>query len=186
MPRRPPDRPDDVAFAPWVGSRYTTSRPRVAVMMLNPGHAPASHKLARRDLLRRFGVGVIAYEEYCKQLASLIPQWGFGRVIRWFQELGLEPEKIAFLNMALCAVADDSYFPQLFESCFERHTRAFSATLEPDVVLLCGKKELSPYTGAIESLGIKVILTWHYRPMHTQAGRKELQRVRAKLDNLNC
>ena len=32
-PTRPPDRPDDVAMAPSVGSRYSMTSPRVTVVM---------------------------------------------------------------------------------------------------------------------------------------------------------
>ena len=105
-------------------------------------------------------------------------------MVRWLQAINLEPEMIAFLNVALCAVADDKYSKDLFTTCFERHTRKLVATLEPDVVLLCGKKQLKPFVSSIESLGMKVILTSHYRPMYTGKGKAELQRVRAELDKL--
>jgi hypothetical protein len=80
-------------------------------------------------------------------------------------------------------VANDRYFKELFDTCLARHTRAFLVALEPDVVLLCGKRQLDPYVDTIESLGTEVILTWHYRPMNTTAGKVELQRVRAQLAN---
>ncbi|MCZ6817606.1 MAG: hypothetical protein O7F76_13045, partial [Planctomycetota bacterium] len=183
-PERPGDRPDDVALAPWVGPRYSTATPRVAVMMLNPGHAAARHKIARKDFGRQFRNGEINYEEYNLKLGPLVREWGFGAVVRWLQAVKLEPEAVAFLNVALCAVANDDYFPELFETCFKRHTRNSLAALRPDVVLLCGKKQLAPYVSSIESLGIKVILTWHYRPMSTGKGKAELQRVRTQLDKL--
>ena len=107
-------------------------------------------------------------------------------MVRWLRAIKLDPETIAFLNVALCAVANDKYFPKLFETCFERHTRNLVATLEPDVVLLCGKKELEPYATSIESLGTKVILTWHYNPALMSRGNVELQRIRAELDKLDC
>ncbi len=46
--------------------------------------------------------------------------------------------------MALCAVANDDYFNELFETCFRRHTRNLVGVLNPlnpDMILLCGKKE---------------------------------------------
>jgi hypothetical protein len=184
VPQRPVDRPDDVAFPPWIGRRYSDVAPRVTVMMLNPGHKPAPHKLTRRDLGHQLRNGDITYDLYNSSLARLVPEWGFGGVVRWLEAIELEPERICFLNMALCAVANDDYFPELFETCFKRHTRDLLAVLKPHVVLLCGKKQLRPYTRAIESLGASVILTWHYRPMHTSKGRAELQRVRAELKKL--
>jgi len=183
-PTRPPDRPDDVAMAPSVGSRYSMTSPRVTVVMMNPGHAPAQHKVVRQKLGRRLKDGEISYEEYNRKLALLVPEWGFGGVVRWLRALKLEPESIAFLNLALCAVAGDRYFPELFGTCFIRHTRNMMATLEPDAVVLCGKKWLEPYEESIKSLGTNVILTWHYRPMNTGKGKTELQRVRAELDKL--
>ncbi len=186
VPQRPADREDDVAVPPWVGSRYWDATPRVAVMMLNPGHAAAAHKLKRRDLGHQLRNRSITYKEYNEKLTELVPQWGFGGVVRWLRAIKLEPETIAFLNMALCAVANDKYFEKLFDTCFERHTRAFLKTLDPNVVLLCGKKQLKPFTNLIESLRTKVILTWHYRPMHTARGKAELQRVRVQLDKLGC
>ena len=118
------------------------------------------------------------------ELTQLVSEWGFGRVARWLGALNLESKAITFLNVALCAVANDNYSKDLFTTCFERHTRQLLATLEPDVVLLCGKKQLKPFVSSIELLRIKVILTSHYRPMYTGSGKAELQRVRAELDKL--
>jgi hypothetical protein len=184
VPERPANRRDDVAVPPWVGAHYWDTAPRVVVMMLNPGHATASHKHIRRDLGHQLRDGTITYDDYNKQLIELVPQWGFGAVLRWLQAIELETRSIAFLNMALCAVANDNYFSQLFETCFMRHTQTFLVTLAPDVVILCGKRELEPYANAIECLGPKVLLTWHYRPTNTTAGKAELQRVRRELDAL--
>lgn len=153
-------------------------------MMLNPGHAAAPHKLKRRDLGHQLRDGTIGYEEYVSHLTPLVREWGFGGVVRWLGKLGLEPERIAFLNVALCAVADDAYFSQLFDTCFQRQTRGLLACLNPDVVLLCGKRELEPYCAPIRSMGAKVILTWHYRPMNTEPGKRELERVRGELNRL--
>ena len=108
IPRRPQGRPNDVPVVPWVGPRYAKAKPRVAVMMLNPGHAAAPHKLTRRDLGIAFRNGTISYEQYNEGLAPLVPQWGFGAIVRWLKELDLEPDAIAFLNVALCAVAGDA------------------------------------------------------------------------------
>jgi hypothetical protein len=184
LPRRPQDRSDDVALAPWIGPRYSVAEPRVAVVMLNPGHAPAPHKLNRGKLGRQLRDGEISYEEYNAKLTDLVPKWGFGGIVRWLDAIKLDSMSITFLNVALCAVANDEYFRELFEACFARHTRNIIAALEPHVVLLCGKKELKPYVGSIESLGTKVILTWRYRPMNTGKGKIELQRVRAELEKL--
>jgi hypothetical protein len=74
-------------------------------------------------------------------------------VVRWLRALGLEKERIAYLNMALCAVADDAYFDGLFRSCFHRHTRGMLACLAPDVVVLAGKKELEPYLAQLLQWG---------------------------------
>ncbi len=184
VPTRPIDREDDVAAAPWVSAGYKTSSPRVVVMMLNPGHAAADHKQRRKQLGIQLRDGAITYDEYNNELAQLVPKWGFGRVVKWINSIGLDSSEIAFLNVALCAVANDQYFPELFETCFARHTRSILSTLSPHVVLLCGKKQLEPYVEPIESLGSKVILTWHYRPMNTTKGKAELQRVRTELEKL--
>ncbi len=101
VPQRPADRPDDVAFVPWFGRRYPLSTPRIAVMMLNPGHAAAPHKLKRRDLGHQLRDGTIGYDEYVSHLTPLVREWGFGAVVRWLGKLGLEAERIAFLNVAL-------------------------------------------------------------------------------------
>jgi hypothetical protein len=84
VPRRPADRPDDVAFAPWFGRRYPSTTPRVAIMLLNPGHKAALHKLKRRDLGHQLRDGVIAYEDYLKHLTPLVEEWGSprGAVVR--------------------------------------------------------------------------------------------------------
>lgn len=185
VPKRPADRPDDVAVAPYIGKDYASSDPRVVVMMLNPGHAAAEHKLIRKDVGKQLRDGAITYEEYNRRLSALIPKWGFGGIARWLRALELEQETIAFLNVALCAVAEDKYFPLLFETCFDRHTRLMLEALEPNVVLLCGKKQLAPYVDSIKALGTEVVLTFHYRPMHTTSGQAELRRVRERLDELS-
>ena len=120
---RPPDRIDDVALAPRVGSRYSTANPRVVVVMMNPGQKTAQHKFTRQDLGQQLNKGDISYEEYNRKLADLVPKWGVGGIKRWLNAISLEPESIAFLNIALCAVANDDYFPELFETCFSKHTR---------------------------------------------------------------
>lgn len=118
VPQRPESRMDDLPVLPWVGDRYFRVRPRVIVMMLNPGHAAATHKLDRRDLGKQFKGGRSDYEEYNKCLIPLVPQWGFGKISKWLNAIGLEPERIAFLNMALCAVANDKYADiPLFTTC---------------------------------------------------------------------
>lgn len=185
VPKRPESRLDDLPVLPWVGDSYFRVRPRIIVMMLNPGHAAATHKLDRRDLGKQFKCGHIDYEEYNKRLISLVPQWGFGKISKWLTAVGLDPGRIAFLNMALCAVANDKYNDiPLFTTCFQRHTCNIVKGLEPDIVVLCGKKQLKAFESSIESLGPKVILTWHYRPMNTKRGKAELQRVSDELVKL--
>ena len=186
VPQRPMDRPDDLPMLPWVGERYFAARPRVVIMMLNPGHAAAAHKLTRKELGQQFRSGKIDYVQYNKRLTPLVPEWGFGKVVRWLRAVRLDPDTIAFLNVALCAVAKDKYFLGLFKACFERHTRNIVASLKPDIVLLCGKKDLKPFVGQIESISPKVILTWHYRPMDTDRGKAELERVRIELERLTA
>lgn len=185
VPARPADRPDDVAAAPWVGPKYLSSSPRIAVVMLNPGQAAARHKLVRRDLGQRLREGNMTFAAYTQGLAPLVSDWGFGAVSRWITAVGLSPDNIAFLNMALCAVANDAYFPKFFEACFARHTRNIIATLEPEAVVLCGKQELAAFVSPIRALGPHVILTWHYRPMNTTAGQREIARVRGELSRLS-
>ena len=78
--------------------------------------------------------------------------------------------------MPRSAVANDAYFPGLFlDICLHCHTRGLLACLAPHVVLLCGKGELEPYRAPIKSMGAKVILTWHYRAMNTDRGKRELE-----------
>lgn len=184
VPKRPANRPDDVAAVPYVGTQYWDRSPRVAVMMLNPGGAAADHKLARRDAGLALGKGEIDYACYNETMATLLPKWGFGRVLQWINAVGFSADEIAFLNMALCAVERDAYFPELFEACFAQNTRHMLITLKPSVLLLCGRKQLSALVPMIEDLGIKTILTWHYRPMHTTPGKAEIQRVRDLLDQI--
>jgi hypothetical protein len=103
-----------------------------------------------------------------------------------FTQSALSPNGLPFLTWPFCAVADDGYFDGLFRTCFWRHTRGMLACLNPDVVLLAGKKELEPYLASIESMGPQVILTWHYRPMNTEAGKRESERVQTQLNRLGC
>jgi hypothetical protein len=115
----------------------------------------------RKSLGKALASGAISYKSYCDELQKLIPEWGYGRVLEWFEQLELAPAEIAYSNIALCAVANDQYTDELFEQCFARHTSRVVASLRPDLVLLCGKKRLRGFVERIEGLGTRVVLTWH-------------------------
>ncbi|MEM7680636.1 MAG: hypothetical protein AAF288_01635 [Planctomycetota bacterium] len=175
---RPAAGADTVPKLPYVGKRYGDAAPRVLVMMLNPGGKPAAHKPQRSRLGADFRDAGISYPQYVEGLARLVPQWGFGAVVRWLKMIGLRPDEVCWLNVALCGVAGDDYFPELFATCFEKHTRRMIRAITPDVVLLCGKTKLKPFVKPIADLGPQVCLTSHYRPMYTNTGQKEIARVR--------
>ena len=126
----------------WIGPDYWITRPRVAVVMLNPGSGTFRSDgadAALRSLLHAFAGGEDRLSEILEHQRRDIPSWGRGRFARFFLEgARLRLEQLALLNLAWCATQSNEYPPEMLHACFSRHTRRLLQALAPELVILSG------------------------------------------------
>lgn len=157
----------DIAQPRWIGRTYWSARPRVLVLMLNPGSGDSRSDKADDEavhLLRCFAKtktdsGLRKIFEHFKQDSE---NWGRGHFRRFYSEyLGLGFEDIAFANVAWCSTRGNHYPVEMLERCFSQHTQEILRVLMPQVVLLSGSatyrfadriKKLLPGTAIIKML----------------------------------
>jgi hypothetical protein len=132
----------DIAQPRWIGRTYWAARPRVLVLMLNPGSGESRIDGAdevARHLLRRFSRGDGTLRAVLDHLMQDARGWGGGRFERFYStDLGLTIERIAFANVAWCSTRGNIYPPRMLEQCYSLHTEALLRMLAPQVVLLSG------------------------------------------------
>jgi hypothetical protein len=106
----------------WIGPDYWITRPRVAVVMLNPGSGTFRSDgadAALRSLLHAFAGGEDRLSEILEHQRRDIPSWGRGRFARFFLEgARLRLEQLALLNLAWCATQSNEYPPEMLHACF--------------------------------------------------------------------
>src|SRR5579859_7675497 len=133
----------DIAQPRWIGRTYWATRPRVLVLMLNPGSGESRTDRAdkvTRSLIRRFSKRAGALRAVLDHLMRDAKGWGRGRFKKFYStDLGLVFESIAFANVAWCSTRGNAYPPQMLEQCFSRHTADLLRILDPQVVLLSGR-----------------------------------------------
>lgn len=132
----------DIAQPRWIGPTYWNSKPRVLVLMLNPGSGESrtdgADQVTRR-LIRRFSLGHEPLRTVLDHLMRDAKGWGRGRFEQFYSEdLGLAIDSIAFANVAWCSTRRNTYPPLMLEQCFSRHTKDLLRILDPQVVLLSG------------------------------------------------
>jgi len=127
----------------WVGPRYESSRPRVLVVLINPGagngrQTPENVDLKR--LLHRYKTSEASLDEVFTFQKGHMRAWGRGGKFLPFYTttLNLQLDELSFLNIALCATANDKYPARMLINCFHSHTAEIAKVLQPDVVLLSG------------------------------------------------
>ena len=188
----------DVAQPRWVGSKYWSTRPRIVIVMLNPGSGEARDGSAdTRSLnsLKAFAQSRGSLSAVLQHQAADMPNWG--RLLRteegkpnghqfttfYLKGLNLKLEEIAFANVAWCATSGNKYPSGMLSTCFERHTQPLLKLLAPDAVLLSGSAT-HRFAASIrpDVPDAKVIPMMHYA--HREGANveaTELARVRAQL-----
>lgn len=170
----------DVPQPRWVGPAYHAAKPRVLVVMLNPGQGDGpqlDQNLQFRDLLHRYKRHATSFADVLEFQRQHMQVWGRpqGRFLRFYTTaLGLELEALSFLNIALCATSENKYPRAMLSRCFEAHTAAVALALQPDVILLSGSATY-PFATAL----LNRLPEAHVLPMMHYAHRKGLQ-VEAK------
>jgi hypothetical protein len=157
----------DLAQPRWIGPDYWTADPRTVIVMLNPGsgafRADGAHDHLR-NLLHGFAKGATPLEAVFTHQARDIPHWGRGRFKAFFlDEVGLQLDRIALVNIALCATKGNTYPPAMLEACFARHTLPLLRLLRPDRIVLSGS-DAHPFAERIRAVipHARVLPTLHY------------------------
>ena len=128
----------------WVGPAYSTSAPRVLVVMLNPGQGDGpqlEQNLRLKTLLHQYKRGELGFTALLDFQREHMRVWGRpqGRFLPFYtNSLGLELSALSFINIALCATKENKYPPSMLKRCFATHTASIASALEPGVVLLSG------------------------------------------------
>ena len=173
----------------WVGPAYQTSKPRVLVVMLNPGQGDEpqlEQNLRLKYLLHRYKRQDANLGEVMEFQRQHMEVWGRpqGRFLPFYTTaLGLKLDELSFLNIALCATKENKYPRSMLSRCFEAHSSAVAVALQPDVVLLSGSASHSFLAAFAQRLPrAQVLRVMHYA--HREGSQVEAQehaRIRVAL-----
>ena len=180
----------DVAQPRWVGERYTSVRPRVLFVLLNPGSGKRDsgvyNKEARR-LMREYREGRAKLFDVLKHQRAHIRDWGRGRFLSFYTDaLDLKLDDIAFLNIALCSTEDNSYPSWMLRQCFAEHTGQLIRVLDPDLVLLSGRAVESFRNSILNGsprAQVETMLHYAHRKLNEEEAR-DRGGIRATLERL--
>jgi hypothetical protein len=134
----------DLAQPRWVGSRYFRAKLRIIFVMMNPGAGGPSKEAGNRvsrEMLLKFRDGDATFSKILAFQRQHMKSWGrpAGRFLNFYtKDLGLDLDKVAFLNVALCATAGNLYPNWMLDRCFADYTGEILRRLDPSLVVLCG------------------------------------------------
>ena len=153
----------------WVGPGYWDSKPRVLVVMLNPGQGDGpqlEQNLRFRSLLHQYKCGKVGFTNVLEFQREHMRVWGRpqGRFLPFYTtSLGLDIDSLSFINIALCATQKNQYPQPMLNHCFETHTASIACKLQPHVVLLSGAATHSFAANFLQRLpATKVVPMLHY------------------------
>ncbi len=131
----------DRAQPRYIGAAYHALKPRVALVMLNPGSGDYRSDSADRKfkkLLDAYAMGRAGLERVFEHQRFDIPRWGRGRFLSFIEASGLKLDDIALANIAWCGTSGNRYPQEMLSTCFERYTGPLLEILSPDLVVLAG------------------------------------------------
>jgi hypothetical protein len=160
----------NIAQPRWIGSNYWMARPRVLIMMLNPGSGDSRKDDAdvkaveKLRVFRNSGNGK-KLDEILKDQKADMGFWG--NFFQFYGGMGLQTsidkERIAFANFAWCATDGNKYPSKMLKYCFENHTKKLVELLMPHVVILSGSPTHKFEPEILKILPkSKIIQTLHY------------------------
>lgn len=160
----------------------------VIVVGINPGAAAdGGYKEARKQALDRFRAGDDdALTEYWSALASDADRFWNPRYLLRLQRLGLDLDRIAVGNIALCASAGNNPPSVMLQTCWTRHSSHMIAALDPGTVILMGSK-VKAFEAVLGARipGRMVIHMAHFAHREGHAYEEaECARVRSELDSV--
>lgn len=150
----------------WIGPQYWREFRRVVVCMINPGTSGAVEE-EFETLLKNFYAGKAEFDSLNLYFKKVMPRWGMGAYLRSIKDdLHLNLEKIALMNLALCPMSHSSgknYYPRaaIYE-CYKRHTREIMKALKPQIIVLCGSATHELSAIVEQDIGCKTVLAPHY------------------------
>jgi hypothetical protein len=149
-----------------IGSEYWGTRPRIVFLSINPGSGEGRHDRANtrmRDLIHCYAADNGALEDILEHQKRDFPNWGNGKFSRFLALAGLQPNKLAFANVAWCATKNDQYPPAMLRNCMQKHTSPLIKALAPDVVVLSGSAAHAFYTQVRQTVpNARIHCTLHY------------------------
>lgn len=168
-----------------VGSDYFSAQPRIVVLMLNPGQGSASQLSDNVELLKHlqaYRQGQSKLENVFEFQNSHMDSWGKspGRFTGFYAAATGKPiERLAFMNIALCATVGNKYPNWMLKQCFQLHTSRLIAALAPNLLLLSGSN-LRPFQRRLQDLlpqcRVEPMLHYAHRG-GAVADRREYERV---------
>lgn len=171
----------DVPQPRWVGPDYGESAPRILIVMLNPGAGGESQR-PLQSLLHRFRGRDVDFAAVLDFQRDHMRAWGQqGRFLPFYTtSLGLELDRLSFLNIALCATEGNKYPPTMLNRCFNAHTAEIARELQPDIVLLSGSVAHSFASAFAHQLpNARIVPMLHYAHREgMEVENRELHRIR--------
>lgn len=130
----------DIAQPRWIGSGYRSAKPRVLIMMTNPGageNRRDDEDLKFRDILHGYSKNMTdiqpVFDHQFKDMANWNKLLSF-----YIHGFGLDLQEIALANVAWCGTQRDQHPRWMLSNCFQRHTRELLGLLKPELVILGG------------------------------------------------
>ncbi len=131
----------DIAQPRYVGKNYWTALNRLLFLSINPGagrDSPSNQKMLSE--IKEYKLGQADLSPLFEQQERHIPNWGRGKFLKYFHEIGCELQNIALLNIAWCATSGDKYPREMLSHCFSIHTQPALKALQPTHIIACGGK----------------------------------------------
>ncbi len=188
----------NIAQPRWVGPSYWNAKPRILIVMLNPGSGFARNNKTTRNLFKEFAISgnEKKLQAGLESQRKDMPYWGKSRQFLSFykkmvpekfiqEDDNFRKDKIAFANIAWCADKDNKHPQRMLNHCFKtkKYTKRLVEILKPDVVILSGK-DTHKYADEIkktlpDSVRIKTI---HFANRGSPVEKeKEQKRVKKKV-----
>jgi hypothetical protein len=174
----------DLAQPRWIGPRYWSARPRVVVVLKNPGAGNQRDGRADAD----FRKCLLAYRDGATDIQPVfdhqrrdMAHWG-DLCSFYMQGFGLAFDETAFVNLAWCGEDSNKPSNAMLSHCFDRYGSALLRILDPQVLILGGTSTegFAPrLREALPRAQIECVLHFAHRPMHAGRRPEQIARVRA-------
>lgn len=163
----------------WIGERYWQTRPRVVIVLIQPGAAKNwddERRIKERQLFEEFyrtGNYDVIRNYFIDRYNAERNGDEEDKPFTWYETVfDLVFEEMAQINMAWCSTSSNipsdkegkGIKKQMLMNCFNRYSKDLLSDLEPDAIILGGKGDLSDFVNPLrEAFGAnRVQLVDHY------------------------